>query len=312
MAVSCEPGVNWPETDRLAPRRRQIDARDSLLTSARRSGAAMTRRRRCAMPTAAGATGSRPAALPGRARGNRGRGVHAGRTRARSAVPDTPRPAAPRRRRNSRSAMTRSSAVVSLRIARCDEQPGLPSSTSSATPPTPRGDHGKAGDHGLEHRDGQSLRPAGEDEHIGGPEEPGNVPALAQEAHAVADAEPFDLGLERWTVGPSPAITASNAASGRARRALRSVAKSFGALRRPTETRTGVPRSWRALGAPSSGTAFGITTESRALHVRPSRRPRACSGDADRHRGQGPDRTVGPAIERGGEAEVPRRPSRAR
>jgi peptidoglycan/xylan/chitin deacetylase (PgdA/CDA1 family) len=31
MAVSCEPGVNWPETDRLALRRRQIDARDSLL-----------------------------------------------------------------------------------------------------------------------------------------------------------------------------------------------------------------------------------------------------------------------------------------
>jgi peptidoglycan/xylan/chitin deacetylase (PgdA/CDA1 family) len=31
MAVSCEPGVNQPETDRLALRRRQIDARDSLL-----------------------------------------------------------------------------------------------------------------------------------------------------------------------------------------------------------------------------------------------------------------------------------------
>jgi peptidoglycan/xylan/chitin deacetylase (PgdA/CDA1 family) len=31
MAVSCEPGVNWPETDRMALRRRQIDARDSLL-----------------------------------------------------------------------------------------------------------------------------------------------------------------------------------------------------------------------------------------------------------------------------------------
>jgi peptidoglycan/xylan/chitin deacetylase (PgdA/CDA1 family) len=31
VAVSCEPGVNWPETDRLALRRRQIDARDSLL-----------------------------------------------------------------------------------------------------------------------------------------------------------------------------------------------------------------------------------------------------------------------------------------
>ncbi len=31
VAVSCEPGVNLPETDRLALRRRQIDARDSLL-----------------------------------------------------------------------------------------------------------------------------------------------------------------------------------------------------------------------------------------------------------------------------------------
>ena len=30
-AVSCEPGVNHPDTDRLALRRRQIDARDSLL-----------------------------------------------------------------------------------------------------------------------------------------------------------------------------------------------------------------------------------------------------------------------------------------
>ena len=30
-AVSCEPGVNGPETDRLALRRRQIDARDRLL-----------------------------------------------------------------------------------------------------------------------------------------------------------------------------------------------------------------------------------------------------------------------------------------
>jgi peptidoglycan/xylan/chitin deacetylase (PgdA/CDA1 family) len=31
LAVSCEPGVNLPTTDRLALRRRQIDARDSLL-----------------------------------------------------------------------------------------------------------------------------------------------------------------------------------------------------------------------------------------------------------------------------------------
>jgi peptidoglycan/xylan/chitin deacetylase (PgdA/CDA1 family) len=31
IAVSCEPGVNGPETDRLALRRRQIDGRDSLL-----------------------------------------------------------------------------------------------------------------------------------------------------------------------------------------------------------------------------------------------------------------------------------------
>jgi peptidoglycan/xylan/chitin deacetylase (PgdA/CDA1 family) len=30
-AVSCEPGVNYPDTDRLALRRRQIDARDGLL-----------------------------------------------------------------------------------------------------------------------------------------------------------------------------------------------------------------------------------------------------------------------------------------
>jgi peptidoglycan/xylan/chitin deacetylase (PgdA/CDA1 family) len=31
IAVSCEPGVNDPQTDRLALRRRQIDGRDSLL-----------------------------------------------------------------------------------------------------------------------------------------------------------------------------------------------------------------------------------------------------------------------------------------
>jgi peptidoglycan/xylan/chitin deacetylase (PgdA/CDA1 family) len=31
VAVSCEPGVNGPATDRLALRRRQIDARDTLL-----------------------------------------------------------------------------------------------------------------------------------------------------------------------------------------------------------------------------------------------------------------------------------------
>jgi peptidoglycan/xylan/chitin deacetylase (PgdA/CDA1 family) len=31
VAVSCEPGINGPATDRLALRRRQIDARDSLL-----------------------------------------------------------------------------------------------------------------------------------------------------------------------------------------------------------------------------------------------------------------------------------------
>jgi peptidoglycan/xylan/chitin deacetylase (PgdA/CDA1 family) len=31
IAVSCEPGLNGPETDRLSLRRRQIDARDSLL-----------------------------------------------------------------------------------------------------------------------------------------------------------------------------------------------------------------------------------------------------------------------------------------
>ena len=30
-AVSCEPGVNVPATDRFALRRRQIDARDNLL-----------------------------------------------------------------------------------------------------------------------------------------------------------------------------------------------------------------------------------------------------------------------------------------
>jgi peptidoglycan/xylan/chitin deacetylase (PgdA/CDA1 family) len=31
VAVSCEPGVNLPDTDRLALRRRQIDARDGLI-----------------------------------------------------------------------------------------------------------------------------------------------------------------------------------------------------------------------------------------------------------------------------------------
>ena len=31
FAVSCEPGVNLPATDRFALRRRQIDARDRLL-----------------------------------------------------------------------------------------------------------------------------------------------------------------------------------------------------------------------------------------------------------------------------------------
>ena len=31
LAVSCEPGINLPTTDRFALRRRQIDARDSLL-----------------------------------------------------------------------------------------------------------------------------------------------------------------------------------------------------------------------------------------------------------------------------------------
>ena len=31
VAVSCEPGVNYPDTDRFALRRRQIDARDGLL-----------------------------------------------------------------------------------------------------------------------------------------------------------------------------------------------------------------------------------------------------------------------------------------
>jgi peptidoglycan/xylan/chitin deacetylase (PgdA/CDA1 family) len=31
VAVSCEPGINGPYTDRLALRRRQVDARDSLL-----------------------------------------------------------------------------------------------------------------------------------------------------------------------------------------------------------------------------------------------------------------------------------------
>jgi hypothetical protein len=31
IAVSCEPGVNGPQTDRLALRRRQIDGRDSFL-----------------------------------------------------------------------------------------------------------------------------------------------------------------------------------------------------------------------------------------------------------------------------------------
>jgi peptidoglycan/xylan/chitin deacetylase (PgdA/CDA1 family) len=31
VAVSCEPGVNTPATDRLALRRRQIDRRDTLL-----------------------------------------------------------------------------------------------------------------------------------------------------------------------------------------------------------------------------------------------------------------------------------------
>ena len=31
VAVSCEPGINLPETDRLALRRRQIDSRDTML-----------------------------------------------------------------------------------------------------------------------------------------------------------------------------------------------------------------------------------------------------------------------------------------
>jgi peptidoglycan/xylan/chitin deacetylase (PgdA/CDA1 family) len=56
-AVTCEPGVNRPGTDRLLLHRRQIDPATGCWTSAPRSAAGMTARCRCARSTAGRASG---------------------------------------------------------------------------------------------------------------------------------------------------------------------------------------------------------------------------------------------------------------
>ena len=60
-----------------------------------------------------------------------------------------------------------------------------------------RGDDRKPCGHGLEHRDGQALRPAGEDEDVRVREQLRNVVTLADEPNAFLNAERADLPLER-------------------------------------------------------------------------------------------------------------------
>ena len=100
--------------------------------------------------------------------------------------------------------------------------------------------------------------------------------------------------------GPSPTIFAVNGDPCTPARARTSVTGSFGAASRPTViTRGGLP-SWRACGAATASTAVGITTVSRARHVRAATPGRALAlGDADRRRRERRHQPVGPAVQRG-------------
>ena len=73
IAVSCEPGVNLPTTNRFALRRRQIDGRDSLLDFRAKLAGGHEPRCRCAACIAACATATEEEAAWLRALGGRGR-----------------------------------------------------------------------------------------------------------------------------------------------------------------------------------------------------------------------------------------------
>lgn len=169
-----------------------------------------------------------------------------------------------------------------------------------------RGDHGKAGGHGLEHGHGHSLGCAGEHEDVRVGKQLGNVVALAEEPNAPGDAERADLLLEPWTIRALAHDQRLSPLGQPARRAN----EGEEVLRSLEPAHRDDPRLFALMARPWSAVDVDrVGNHDRSLRVagagRDSRLPLAF-GHADRDGRQRLDEAVSPVIEPSLDARVSR------
>ena len=196
-------------------------------------------------------------------------------------------------------------------LARVDEESRLALDDELGDASDPGGDDGKPGSHRLEHGDGQALRRAREDEHIGPGQQRRHVAPVAGEADLPLEVERPDLLLHEAPVG---AVADDQGVVGAGRQPGQGADERQGILGR-------LQASDRDEEGPSpvelrSGRTFDVDPvrdHDRSSRVaRPRGKPRGSLllGHADRDRRQRPHGAVRPAVEERGSSGVRReRPS---
>lgn len=167
-----------------------------------------------------------------------------------------------------------------------------------------RGDDWKSCGHGLEHRDGQTLRRAGEDEDVRVREQLRNVVTLADEPNALLNAERADLPLQ---ARPIRALADDQRLASLRERANGSD-EGQEVLRRLEPAHSDDPRLPALVSSLWSGADVDrVGNNDRSLRVTgargDARRPLALR-HADRHRRQRRDQAIAPEVEPTLEARV--------
>ena len=300
-AVSCEPGVNHPGTDRLALRRRQIDARDRLLDFRAKLGGGhdtplplrgtYRRLRYGERPPPAGEL----AAVDGDMRLLKRLQTEV-LANALAAVRSQPAP----KRGIDEEAFERRREPNG--IPRWHEQARLAVLDRFRHAADRRGDDGQPRGHRLEDRERQPFGGAREHEDVGAREQSATSSRSPRSTTARSSRAAGSPPRGRARSGPSPTITAEKPVRMRPR-ARTSVSGSLGRCSRPTDD----DRRDGAVGAGGHG-RVRIDTVSDHDRSRSGRRlgrdpgGALALGDADRDRRQRPHHPLRPQVQRRGDA----------
>ncbi len=203
FAVTCEPGVNLPSTDRYALHRRQIDARDRLLDFRAKIGGGhdTSLPLRGHLPVASLWRGERKASMGELAAVELAVGIAEGLER--EVGFDTRPPGSPEPFAQGRVVeQGLEGSCESRRLAGRHEQPCLPVEHELGQPADMRRDHRQAGRHRLEHGHWKPLGARGEHEDMRGGEDLCDVVAFPRDLDDARQPEAANLGLDLRPIGP--------------------------------------------------------------------------------------------------------------